>query len=75
MKICPRCSKPYEGHPALSRKDNKTEICSQCGTIEALAAFSNKTCIFEKRYCKYANKRGDAFKCEAPSDEEMTCGY
>lgn len=33
---CPRCGKYYLGHPAISRKDNKTEICSTCGTEEAL---------------------------------------
>lgn len=36
MKICPICNKPYEGYPALSRKDNKTEICPICGVKEAL---------------------------------------
>lgn len=36
MKICPICNKPYEGHHALSRKDNQTEICSLCGAKEAL---------------------------------------
>lgn len=30
-------------------------------------------CIFEKRRCKYANKVGDVFSCEAKSDEDMTC--
>lgn len=30
-------------------------------------------CIFEKRICQYANKKGPVFTCEAPSDEEMTC--
>ena len=33
---CPSCRKVYKGHPALSRKDNKTPICPDCGTIEAL---------------------------------------
>lgn len=33
---CPRCGQIYSGYPALSRRDNKTEICSQCGTEEAL---------------------------------------
>ncbi len=36
--ICPRCGKEYKGHPALSRKDNKTYICPDCGTLEALEA-------------------------------------
>lgn len=38
-KICPICKKPIIGYPALSRKDNKTEICSSCGTLEALQIF------------------------------------
>ena len=36
MKICSICNKPYEGYPALSRKDNRTEICPICGVKEAL---------------------------------------
>lgn len=35
---CPRCGKPYEGHPAISREDNKTKICSWCGQDEAIQA-------------------------------------
>lgn len=38
MKICPRCGREYERLLALSRKDNKTMICDQCGTEEALDA-------------------------------------
>lgn len=36
-KICPRCGKGYAGYPAISRVDNETEICSDCGLFEALA--------------------------------------
>ncbi len=36
---CPRCDKTYTGYPALSRRDNKTDICSNCGTEEALYDF------------------------------------
>ena len=35
--ICPKCGQPYKGRPALSREDNKTLICPDCGTREALA--------------------------------------
>jgi RNA polymerase subunit RPABC4/transcription elongation factor Spt4 len=43
-KICPNCESSYipnnvypgEYPGALSRVDNKTEICSDCGTMEAL---------------------------------------
>jgi hypothetical protein len=34
-KTCPRCGKIYTQYPALSRRDNKTDICSDCGTLEA----------------------------------------
>lgn len=37
--ICPICKNKIIGYPAISRKDNKTEICSQCGTKEALEDF------------------------------------
>lgn len=39
-KECPNCGKPYI-HPALSRLDNKTEICPDCGTAEALESLIN----------------------------------
>lgn len=36
---CPICNKSLGKYPAISRQDNKTKICSNCGTLEALAAF------------------------------------
>lgn len=42
-KVCPRCGgwipnnlQPAAYVGALSRTDNKTEICSECGTLEAI---------------------------------------
>jgi len=40
MAKCPRCKSNYEGFPALSRLDNKTSICSPCGTEEAMQDFN-----------------------------------
>ena len=47
---CPRCHGhiPNNEHPgayagALSRVDNTTEICSACGTEEALQQYSQQT--------------------------------
>lgn len=47
--ICPNCGGyiPNNTHPgaysgAISRKDNKTEICSSCGTNEALDDYFKK---------------------------------
>lgn len=39
MNKCPTCDKPIdpniEGPGALSRVDNKTYVCSSCGSLEA----------------------------------------
>ena len=35
-RYCPICGKMYSERPALSRKDNQTEICPDCGMREAL---------------------------------------
>ena len=44
IKICPRCGKPYHDVPALSRMDNETLICPDCGTREALESIKqNRT--------------------------------
>lgn len=36
IRKCPLCGKMYSGAPALSRTDNKTHICPDCGTRQAL---------------------------------------
>lgn len=36
LTVCPLCGKIYHGAPALSRTDNKTLICPDCGTRQAL---------------------------------------
>lgn len=38
LAICPRCGAEYREPPALSRLDNETLICPDCGTREALEA-------------------------------------
>lgn len=40
--LCPICKENElmeEGRNALSRKDDETEICSNCGMLEALEEF------------------------------------
>ena len=34
--FCPLCGRTYHGAPALSREDNETLICPDCGTRQAL---------------------------------------
>ena len=36
---CPKCGKYYVGYPALSRADNKIELCPKCGIVEATKHF------------------------------------
>ena len=36
IRTCPVCKKIYSGVPAVSRKDNKTPICPDCETRQAL---------------------------------------
>ena len=33
---CPKCGKEHERLLALSRRDNQTQICVDCGVLEAL---------------------------------------
>ena len=46
---CPKCEREMETPPALSRIDNKTEICEMCGTEEAI----NDMMGYEKKPIKY----------------------
>ncbi|WCK57581.1 hypothetical protein PP175_26310 (plasmid) [Aneurinibacillus sp. Ricciae_BoGa-3] len=39
-KTCPLCGGTFEGLGAISRRDNETEICSVCGTREAMEDMS-----------------------------------
>ena len=34
--VCPKCGTVYRDRPAISREDNTTLICPDCGTREAL---------------------------------------
>lgn len=43
LRVCPSCGKKYSERPALSRKDNETLICADCGTKEALAEYMRAT--------------------------------
>ena len=36
IRVCPLCGKTYAEPPALSRTDNETLICPDCGVRQAL---------------------------------------
>jgi len=40
--ICPLCRNIVTEYPALSRRDNKMEICSKCGMREAIQAMRKR---------------------------------
>ena len=42
IQACPRCNRAITTFPALSRRDNKTDICSDCGTAEGLEDYANQ---------------------------------
>lgn len=39
IQRCPKCHKEFTEYPAISREDNETEICPECGVREAMGAF------------------------------------
>jgi len=39
FKVSPKCKQKYTQHSAISRVDNKTNICPTCGIKEALIQF------------------------------------
>ena len=41
-RLCPRCGKTYTEHHAVSRTDDRTPICPDCGTREALDSIGVK---------------------------------
>lgn len=38
LRICPECGREYNTFPAVSRRDDVTEICPECGAREAIEA-------------------------------------
>ena len=49
MKICPKCGRRFARLLALSREDNKTMICDECGTMEALENLPEGTLTPQER--------------------------
>ena len=45
---CAKCKNEIEGVPAISRYDMKSEICSDCGTREALEIIGTNSKEIEK---------------------------
>ena len=43
IRVCPLCGQTYGEAPALSRTDNETLICPDCGTRQALESIGVST--------------------------------
>lgn len=43
IRICPVCKAEYCGVPAISRADNTTGICPDCGTRQSLESIGVST--------------------------------
>ena len=43
IRVCPLCGAAYNEPPALSRTDNETLICPDCGTRQALESIGVDT--------------------------------
>ena len=68
--VCPKCGKTYTDYPAMSRIDNKTEICPECETREALDAAGVDKAEQDKIIAEFRKQRR-AFKpavCNIRSD-------
>lgn len=58
FRVCPRCGKPYDKPPSLSRTDHVTYICPTCGFFEAIEEWAGKL------------KPRSAWKHPAPPDKD-----
>lgn len=58
---CTRCERYFIGEPAISRKDNKSPVCSKCGMQEAIDDFNHRDII---EYCLTLQETANKFDAE-----------
>ena len=64
---CPRCGIAMQGYPATSRFDDKTEICSDCGTDEAMMNATGMNLYDPNRFDSKTGKKLDG----EPNDNDI----
>lgn len=64
IRKCLRCEKVYEDYPATSRRDNSTEICSKCGTEEAMVDFYGIAKVPYDVFCRELRFCADVLKLD-----------
>lgn len=67
-RLCPICGKTYLDHPALSRVDDQTEICPECGMAEALQGFAERP---REQKCTIYQKLKEMDETERRNDERI----
>ncbi len=70
MRICPICGREYSERPALSRRDNQTEICPECGMMEAI-----ETACSTKVYTAYSSEADITFIMEDKGKTTSVVGF
>jgi transposase len=55
-RVCPLCGKTYTSHPAISRVDNATPICPECGIRQALESIGMDKAEIEEMIKKIPQK-------------------
>ena len=58
---CNRCGNYFIGEPAVSRKDNKSEVCSKCGMEEALEDYEHRDIL---TYCRELQEKANELGIE-----------
>lgn len=71
-KFCPRCGRTYTEYPALSRYDNETYICPDCGVEEAMINYTGGT-LNDPNVVKQ-EPADDLEECGETKSEEVTEG-
>lgn len=76
MKVCPICGEGYDEFPALSRRDNHTEICPRCGVIEAVDIFLESSKSVEAEvYTAYSHEADITFIMEDKGKTTKVVGF
>ena len=74
-QVCPICNREYEGIPALSRTDNETLICPECGTAQALDAMLNGSDIHGKKGVTVKKSNGNVINIDDERHKEIAQYY
>ena len=70
---CPICKRMITGVPAISRTDNKTEICADCGVRQSVEQYVNYTMKQAAKKTIEDFNMEDVVHVYEEDDETMNC--